>query len=280
MNRSFWRRFWAIPGEIAIELVHVFYKRERCKPILSKIIYLIATPIYIAVAAYLLLLVSVLGFGFATSDFFSLPVNILAVALVFVLCLKLLVFLCENRPSYDSPHLLFRWQYIAEGSCDQISRCIGCNDEGSKRVRHDLENHWTYDAEDSCKQHRNCKRCDFVDRREAPHQFGEWAYTSDDNCDQSRSCSRCNKPEVRIHAHQYSAWNYVASGNCTKECICAHCGDKQVIKEWHRPASLHEPADMNQCMRCKAGLETPEPENPAETSSDQDEDWAYKWVYW
>ena len=76
---------------------------------------------------------------------------------------------------------------------------------------------WEYVADGSCEQVRVCKRDGHEERRTMPHQFSEWEYVADGSCEQVRVCKRDGHEERRTMPHQFSEWEYVADGSCEQE---------------------------------------------------------------
>jgi len=277
MRPSLWTRFTAFAVEIAVEFVHLFYQRQRCRPALSKMIHLLKVAVYFTFPLFVFALSVAFFIYFPYHGFlFQSGWGGVATAVFVAVVICRVIYHFTDRPYYYFIHKCGESEYRAEGSCVEVIRCKLCPHVETLREQHtlgDLE----YVAEGSCQQRRKCTRCGHVGFRTVRHQFGEWEYTSADNCDQTRVCARDGYRETWHEAHQYSDWKYIADSKCYQEMVCSRCGRKKNRVEHvidYAECRFITSTTLAQCKRCGDEIEVEEPYDPAAMTPEEEREYS------
>ncbi len=99
-----------------------------------------------------------------------------------------------------------RWEWVANGSCEQVNSCSHCG-KAQSRTEHNMTG-WAYaDPDDtaSCVMERRCERCRHTER--SVRHDPRWQYESAGRCEGQRLCERCGTPcGGRGTRHEWGPW--------------------------------------------------------------------------
>ena len=147
-----------------------------------------------------------------------------------------------------SIHRFTEWKGGNDSSkCTQLRTCTRCNkrEERLMGAGH-WWSHWEYVADGSCEQVRICKRCGSEEQMSEPvHQFASWEPLVDKACVNVRMCNRCGYEERSEipQAHQFGTWEYLAPNSCCQTRTCVICGVQQERVEHEEKVLVEEYSD-------------------------------------